>query len=120
MIKLEKYIYDIIATTNEQPKLQFTKTREIAMGGKSSFKVTLGIMPDYAFSGTGVRADGVSDGRPAQKAGIKTGDVILQLGEHKFSDVQSYMEALSKFKKGDATKVKVKRGEEILTFDIVF
>ena len=38
-------------------------------------------MPDYTFSGTGVRVDGVSDGRPAQKAGLQTGDVITQLGE---------------------------------------
>ena len=118
--KIVKYIYDIIATTNRQPKLLFTKTREVAMSGKSSFKVTLGIMPDYAFSGNGVRVDGVSDGRPAQKAGIKMGDVLMQLGEHTFSDVQSYMDALSKFKKGDAAKVKVKRGEEILTLDILF
>ena len=118
--KIVNYIYDIIATTNRQPKLLFTKTREVAMSGKSSFKVTLGIMPDYAFSGNGVRVDGVSDGRPAQKAGIKMGDVLMQLGEHTFSDVQSYMDALSKFKKGDAAKVKVKRGEEILTLDILF
>jgi hypothetical protein len=30
------------------------------------------------------------------------------------------MEALAKFKKGDATKVKVKRGMEDLEFDISF
>ena len=42
------------------------------------------------------------------------------LGDIKFSDVQSYMGALGKFNKGDATKVKVKRGNEELVFDIVF
>ncbi|MBK7884701.1 MAG: M20/M25/M40 family metallo-hydrolase [Chitinophagaceae bacterium] len=119
-VKVVKYIYDIVAATNKLPKLQFTKTREVAMSGKSSFKVSLGIMPDYAFGSSGVRADGISDGKPAQKAGLKAGDILLQLGEYKFSDVQSYMEVLSKFKKGDATTVKVKRGEQVLTFDIVF
>jgi aminopeptidase YwaD len=44
----------------------------------------------------------------------------VQLGDYKFTDVQTYMEALSKFNKGDATKVKVKRGREDLVFDIVF
>jgi S1-C subfamily serine protease len=77
-------------------------------------------MPDYTFSGNGVRADGIVDGKIAQKAGIKAGDVLVKLGEHPFSDVQTYMEALSKFKKGDATKVKVMRGKDEIFFDIVF
>ena len=117
---LLKYIYALIEYTNKKGKLSFTKTRETIANGKSSFKVTLGIMPDYTFSGIGVRADGVSEGKIAQKAGIKTGDVIVQLGDYKFTDVQTYMETLNKFNKGDATKVKVKRGKEELVFDIVF
>ncbi len=115
-----KYIYTVIETANKKGKLSFSKTREIQSMGKSSFKVTLGIMPDYTYSGSGVRVDGVSEGKTAQKVGIKAGDVITQLGDIKFTDVQSYMGALGKFNKGDATKVKVKRGNEELMFDIVF
>ncbi len=115
-----KYIYNLINETDKQGKIAFTKTRESMLMGKGSFKVTLGIMPDYTFSGNGVRVDGVSEGKTAQKVGIKAGDVITQLGEHKFSDVQTYMDALNKFNKGDATKVKVKRGKEELVFDVVF
>jgi S1-C subfamily serine protease len=80
----------------------------------------MGIMPDYTFNGGGVRVDGVSEGRAAQKAGIKAGDIVTQLGEHKVSSVEAYMQALSKFKKGDATKVRVKRGNEELEFPIQF
>ncbi len=115
-----KYIYHIIDETNDKGKLVFAKTRDTQSSGKSNFKVTLGIMPDYTYSGGGVRVDGVSEGKLAQRTGIKAGDVLIQLGDHKFSDVQTYMEALSKFNKGDATKVKLKRGIEELTFDIVF
>ena len=115
-----KYVNRVIENTDRKGKLSFTKTRETAMGGNVSFKVTLGIMPDYTFKGIGVRADGITDGRIAQKAGILAGDVILQLGEHKFTDLQTYMETLSKFNKGDATKVKVIRGNKELTFDIIF
>ena len=115
-----KYVNRVIENTDKKGKLSFTKTRETAMGGNVSFKVTLGIMPDYTFKGIGVRADGITDGRIAQKAGILAGDVILQLGEHKFTDLQTYMETLSKFNKGDATKVKVIRGNKELTFDIIF
>jgi len=119
-LMLLKYIYNVIEKTNDKGKLAFTKTREAQQMGKRSFSVSMGIMPDYTFSGTGVRADGISEGKPAQKAGLKTGDVIIQIGEHKVPDVQGYMQTLGKFKKGDATKVIVKRGTEELIFDIVF
>ena len=84
------------------------------------FKVTLGIMPDYAYSGEGVRADGVSEGRPAFKAGLKAGDVIIQLGDYKTADMMQYMKALGKFKKGETTKVKIKRGNEVLDLPLTF
>ena len=51
---------------------------------------------------------------------FKAGDVLMQLNDHKFTDVQTYMEALSKFKKGDPARVKLKRGNEEMSFDIVF
>lgn len=118
--QLIKFIYKQVEVLNKKGKLPFTKTKEAVTTAKSSFKVTLGIMPDYTFEGIGVRADGISEGKIAQKAGIKAGDVIVQLGEYSFTDVQSYMETLAKFKKGDATTVKVKRGNETLSFNIVF
>ena len=115
-----KYIYNTIVAADKKGKLVFAKTRETQSSGKSNFKVSLGIMPDYTFSGGGIRVDGVSEGKLAQRIGVKAGDIIIQLGDHKFSDMPGYMETLSKFKKGDATKLKLKRGTEELIFDIVF
>jgi hypothetical protein len=119
-LQVIRYIMALIEKTADKGKLAFTKTRESSSTGKSSFKVTLGIMPDYTYSGSGVLVDGVSEGRPAQKAGIKTGDVIIQLGDHPVSDVQTYMQALGKFKKGDPARVKVKRNGEAIEFNIIF
>ena len=118
-LQIIKYIQNIIAQTNKMDKLAFTKTREVSMG-KSSFKVSLGVMPDYTFSGNGVLVDGVSENRPAQKAGIKVGDVLIQLGEHKFTDVQTYMGALNKFNKGETTNVKLMRGKDEMVLPITF
>ena len=119
-LMLIKYIYSVIEKTNDKGKLTFTKTRETQQMGKRSFSVSMGIMPDYTFSGTGVRADGISEGKPAEKAGLKAGDIIIQIGDYKIPDVQGYMQVLGKFKKGDATKVTVKRGTENIVFDIIF
>lgn len=118
-LQVIRYIENIITQTNKEDKIAFTKTRESATGTRS-FKVSLGIMPDYTFSDPGVRVDGVSDNRPAQKAGIKVGDVLVQLGDYKFTDVQTYMDALNKFNKGDSTQVKLKRGTEELVLPITF
>lgn len=119
-LKIVKYIYDLVGAVDKKGKLVFTKTKEAPASSKSSFKVSLGVMPDYTYSDGGVRIDGVSEGKLAQRIGLKAGDILLQLGEHKFSDVQSYMQVLGKFNKGEATKLTVKRGAEELVFDIVF
>lgn len=113
-------IMTVIEQMDTRGKLAFTKTRETQSTSSASFKVTLGIMPDYTFAGAGVRADGVTDGRPASKAGIKAGDVIVQLGEYNVNSMETYMQALGKFKKGDHTTVKFKRGNDVLTANIEF
>jgi aminopeptidase YwaD len=114
------YIKNILTQTNQLDKLIFTKTREVSMGSRTSFKVSLGIMPDYTFSGPGVYVDGVSSGKPAEKAGILKADIILQLGEHLTPDVEGYMKALGKFDKGQTTQVKIKRGDKELLLPINF
>ena len=119
-LRIVQQIYKLVESLNDKGKLAFTKTRESATSTTASFKVTLGIMPDYTYAGSGVRADGVSEGRPAQKAGLQAGDVIIQLGEHSVNSLETYMQALGKFKKGDKTVVKFKRGNDTKEAPIEF
>ena len=119
-LKIIYFIKQLIENDKQHEKIAFTKTREQSSGSSTRFSVSLGIMPDYTFPGNGVRVDGVTDGRPAKKAGISTGDVIRQLGDFKTSSVESYMQALSKFKKGDKTNVIILRGETELVYEIIF
>ncbi|WP_152268895.1 M28 family peptidase [Agriterribacter humi] len=119
-LQIIKYIAGLVKDLNKKDKLAFTPTKDTQMTTTAKFSVTLGIMPDYTYSGSGVRVDGVSDGRPAQKAGLKTGDVVVRLGEYTVNSLETYMQALSKFKNGDSTTVNVKRGNEDLKFDITF
>jgi aminopeptidase YwaD len=115
-----QHVFSVIQALNVKPKLAFTKTRETQTTSSARFSVSLGIMPDYTFAGTGVRADGVTDGRPAQKAGLLAGDIIIQLGENNISSLENYMQALGKFKKGEKTRVKFKRGNEIREAEVEF
>ena len=80
----------------------------------------MGVMPDYAFDKKGMRIDGVTDGKPAAKAGMKTGDIILKIGDMDIENVYGYMDALAKFKKGESAKVVVKRGNNEVDLEVTF
>lgn len=116
-----EYVVRVVETVEKtaSAKLVFQETRSPDMG-RTTFKVTLGIMPDYAFDGVGVHIDGVTDGKPASRAGLKKGDVIIGLGPIEVKTMQDYMKALGMFNKGDATKVRVLRGSEKLENDVTF
>ncbi len=116
--KVIKYVTRIIAaeeTKNQKPHYLVTKQKST---GKTSFKVTLGIMPDYSYQEGGVRVDGVSENRPAARAGIQQGDIITRLGDIKITGMQTYMEALGKFKPGDKTQITVTRNGKEVTMPI--
>ena len=114
-----QYIVNLVEKTYRYPKMTFAKTRNPDTG-KSAFKVTMGVMPDYTFEGQGMRIDGVTDNKPAFKAGVQKGDVLKKLGGVEVKDVQSYMKTLSTFKKGDTTEIEVMRGTEIKVLSITF
>lgn len=116
---VSNYIFSIIKDLDSQKKLPFKKTKnesEVV----PDFKVTLGVVPDYLFSGKGMRIDGVSEDKPAQKAGLQKGDVVVKMGEHEVTDMMSYMKSLSKFEKGQTAIVIVDRGGELKEVEVTF
>ena len=110
----------VVRELNGQPKLAFTKTKDQSKDDTPSFKVTLGIVPDYMYEGTGMRIDGVSEDRPAHKAGIIKGDIIVRMGDIEVNDIYAYMGGLAKFAPGETTPVTVLRGGEEKTFDVLW
>lgn len=118
---ISNFIIQLIEQLNTSGKLEFSKTKD-EQGGRqaAAFKVTLGVMPDYAYTGKGMRVDAVLDDRPAAKADIKGGDILIQIGELEVKDIYDYMKGLSNFKSGEKTKVIVKRGEQTLEKEVVF
>jgi len=113
-------IIKLIEDLDSTPRLNFLTTKNKSMSSARSFKVTMGLMPSYTSNEAGLKVDGVSDGKPAQKAGILTGDVIVQIGDLQIKDIQAYMDALGKFQKGETVPVKVKRNNEVITLNVTF
>ncbi len=113
-------IIRLVENLDKQPKLTFLATKNKSMGSARAFKVTMGVMPSYTSSEEGLKVDGVTEGKPAQKAGIVAGDVIVQIGSYQIKDMQGYMDALGKFEKGQVVPVKLKREKEIITLNVTF
>jgi hypothetical protein len=119
METIGKYLFAIISDLDNNGKLPFRKTKNESEE-TPRFKVGLGVIPDYLFDGKGMRIDGISEDKPAQKAGLQKGDIVIKLGDSLVVDMMSYMRALSTYKKGDQTKVVVKRAEEEVEKEINF
>jgi hypothetical protein len=112
-----EYIVNIIAQTEDRPKLVFQQTKAPEVG-KTRIKATMGVMPDYSYEGKGMRLDGVTEGKPAHAAGIKAGDIILEVGGTPINNMMDYMNKIGSFQKGDTTQVKIKRGDQEMTLNV--
>jgi aminopeptidase YwaD len=120
LIKILDVAKDVIVQASATPKLEFVKTKDDEGRGSPRFKVTLGVVPDYAYSGNGMRIDGVSAGKPAEVAGLQAGDIVVKLGDLPVNDMTSYMKALGYFAKGDSTEALILREGVELTKPIRF
>ena len=117
---VEQFIERILLALPAESKLEFTKTKEQDSKKAPKFSVTLGVMPDYMYSGKGMRIDGIIDDRPGQKAGLQADDVILKIGEVEVTDMQSYMAGLSKLQKGDKAIVIYERDGITMKCEVQF
>ncbi len=117
LVDVSNYIYDLAFNLSiNETQLTFREAGPKIPDGdynRRELKVTLGIMPD--FSGVekrGLRADLVIKGKPADKAGMKSGDIIVAIDGLPVGDVYEYMERLNKLKAGQIITVEVIRDDE--------
>ena len=119
METISNYIFEVISDLDNNGKLPFRKTKNESEE-TPRFKVGLGVIPDYLFDGKGMRIDGISEDKPAQKAGLQKGDIVVKLGDSAVVDMMSYMKVLATFDKGNTTKVVVDRKGELVEAEINF
>lgn len=119
MSTISNYIFEVITDLNDNGKLAFRKTKNESEE-TPRFKVGLGVIPDYLYDGEGMRIDGISEDKPAQKAGLEKGDIVIKMGDSSVTDMMSYMKVLSTFKEGDKTTVVVDRNGKMVEKEIQF
>ena len=87
-------------------------------GGGQGRRVSFGTMPDFAFAGPGVKVAGVTPGSPAEKAGVKEGDVLLKIDGKDVANLQGFSGLLRELTPGQTVKVVLLRGGQEQTLDV--
>jgi len=119
--KVASYVSKIVKAVDvnpQRPTYAVAKSSGIG-GGRSGFNISLGTIPNYADSTDGLLLDGVRDGSPAAKAGVKAGDKVVKLAGHDVRNVMDYTYILGEMKAGEEYEIVVLRGGENLTMKIV-
>jgi Peptidase family M28/PDZ domain/PA domain len=116
---LELLVLDVVRRPERPAYIRIAERRgRSADPARMGSSVYMGTMPDYEEASKekaeGMKIQGVSEGSPAEKAGLKGGDVIVRLGDKKIGTIYDYMEALGAYKPGDEVDVVAKRdGKEV-------
>jgi membrane-associated protease RseP (regulator of RpoE activity) len=109
LTRVAKVLNETVRYLGERPEpLHSTlggKQSSIPVTRSSSRRVSFGTVPDYTFSGAGVRLDDVSAGTPAERAGLRKGDIIMIVNETPVDDLRAYSEALKQLGPGDEIRV---------------
>ncbi|MDH4069400.1 MAG: M20/M25/M40 family metallo-hydrolase [Ignavibacteria bacterium] len=117
ILSMIRGIADEILQNPEKPGFTRVASGSTGPGGESgrtTFRVTLGVVPDYAFEGTGMKIGGVRPGGPAELAGLTGGDVIVGMAGKEILNIYDYMAILGNLRIGDEVEVVVSReGSEV-------
>jgi len=113
------YVRSITQAIDQTPtRPTYTVAKTTTQGGRSGFNISLGTIPNYADSDNGLLLDGVRDGSPAAKAGVKAGDRIIKLAGHEVRNVKDYTFVLGEMKADTEYDITVVRGSETLNMKI--
>lgn len=99
---------DLLAAPARPDYLTVART-DSGRGNRETLRAYLGTIPDYTQEVEGVKLSGVRGGAPAEKAGLKGGDVIVEFGGQPIKNVYDYTYALDAVKVGKPVDIVVLR-----------
>src|SRR5258706_5820349 len=121
VVRLVAFVAESILESKARP--QFTPVagdKKPFPEGPGAIRSWAGTIPDYSEDAGGLKLSGVWPGSPAEKAGLKRGDVIVRFAERPISNIYDYTYALQDHKAGERVTITVKRSENGKTRDVTF
>jgi C-terminal processing protease CtpA/Prc len=113
------YVYDVFNSIDEdETRLDYLLVEKKEPEKMPTRKVWVGTVPDFAGNVDGYKISGVSEGGPAEIAGLQGGDIITKFGDKKISNIYDFTYALADYVPGDVVDVVVKRGSKEITFHV--
>ena len=116
--KFTNLILRDLIQTKERPDY-IKVARQDKGGSRDRLRAYLGTIPDYAGGDIkGVKISGTRAGAPAEKGGMKAGDIIIEFGGQKIENIYDYTYAIDAVKIGKPVKVVVERNKKRVTLTI--
>jgi hypothetical protein len=87
---------------------------------RAGLRVYLGTIPDYTDSsgGSGLLLSGVAQGGPAERAGLRAGDAIVQVADRAIENIYDYTYSIDELEVGVPVEIRARRGQEELSFTL--
>jgi aminopeptidase YwaD len=103
-----------VSVANEPQRIAFSKVKVDQRPTGRGFRVYLGTVPNYSDQSDGMKLDGVRPGSPAERAGLRAGDIVVRLGKTPVKNVYDYTYALGEMRAGEEVEALIRRdGKEM-------
>ena len=113
----QQIVMDLVQTP-ERPDLAKVERSSQDSGGRETLRAYLGTIPDYTTEVKGVKLSGVRGDSPAEKGGLKSGDVIVEFAGQKITNIYDYTYALDAVKIGQPVEIVVERDGKRVTLTV--
>jgi hypothetical protein len=107
-----------LAQSSSRPDLAKVERASQTVGGRETLRTYLGTIPDYTTEVKGVKLGGVRGGSPAEKGGLRVGDVIVEFAGQKITNIYDYTYALDAVKIGQPSRMVVERDGRRVTLEV--
>ncbi|MCI0489943.1 MAG: M28 family peptidase [Blastocatellia bacterium] len=117
--RIAKLVGEIaLAVANEPARIAFNRVKRESRPTGRGFRVYLGTVPNYSDQDGGLKLDGVRPESPAERAGLRAGDVIIKLGAIPIKNVYDYTFALGELTGGQEVEVVIRRDGREMTLKV--
>ncbi len=86
--------------------------------GNTEREASLGTVPDFAYSGEGIRISGVTPGGAAELAGLQANDILLSYNGSPITSLQDYSNLIRESAPGDLVNLDIQRDGQTLSVEV--